>query len=365
MKILVVAGASGGHIYPAAAFLEKLQEKRASAEALLVLPSRSISVNLSSIKYRIVFIPSSRVFFSLSYKSIASLILFFRGAWQGLLILLKFKPDLVLGFGSLDSVPLVMMAWFFRIKTLIHEQNVLPGRANKLLSKFSDKVAISFLDSRCYFGLSNDKVSFTGNPLRSSLKRKDKRQSLNALGLDEGKFTVLVMGGSQGSTRLNEVFLNTVELISDKEGFQVVHILGKKESLQHFQDKYKSLRIKACVFQFCNEMDLVYSCADLAVTRAGATTISELVYFDIPAVLVPYPFAYAHQFYNAKVIENVCAGIIIKDEKLSPGLLRGIIEGYISRPELLAAKRNNYKSIFKDDPAQSLLRISESLISVN
>lgn len=365
MRVLVVTGASGGHICPAVAFLEKLQESMAFAEGLLALPARSTGVDLGSIKYGVVYLSSPRLSLSLSYKNIKGSILFLKGAWQGLLILLRFKPDLVVGFGSLDSVPLVMMAWFLRIKTLIHEQNVLPGRANRFLAKFSDRVAVSFSDSKRYFDLREDKVFFTGNPIRGSLKRRDKKESLRILGLDEGKLTILVMGGSQGSARINEAFLKAAELIYDKNKFQVLHIMGRGGLLKPAQDRYQNAGIKAKVFLFCQDMGLVYNCADLAVTRAGATSISELIYFRIPAVLLPYPFAYRHQFYNAQAIENIAAGVIIKDEEVNPGLIQGTIQRFISSPGLLAGMRDNYRSIINDNAAERLLEVSESLVYRN
>jgi len=362
MKILVVAGASGGHIYPALAFLEKLQEEKDSAEALLVLPSRSINISCSPIKYKLVYITSIKLSFSLNHNNVAGLLSFLKGAWQGLCIILRFKPDIVVGFGSIDSVPLVMAAWFLRIKTLIHEQNVFPGRANRFLAKFADKVAVSFADSGRYFDLSKDKILFTGNPIRRSLKKMSKEEALSFLGLDKDKFTVLVMGGSQGSKRINDVFLKAVELIKERERLQVVHILGIRELSPQVMDAYRRLNIKAHVFDFCDAMGYVYNAADLAITRAGATSISELIYFGVPAILIPYPFAYAHQFYNAKTLKDVCAGVIIKDEETNPSLLKEVIEQFICHSERVAEMRNNLKRIFKDDAAGCLLKASESLL---
>ncbi|MFY9402461.1 MAG: undecaprenyldiphospho-muramoylpentapeptide beta-N-acetylglucosaminyltransferase [Candidatus Omnitrophota bacterium] len=362
MRVLVVAGASGGHIFPAEAFLEKLREKYPSSESLLVLPSRSIALDLSFPKQRVAYLPSYRLSFSFSKKNIKGLLSFVRAAWQGLFILLRFKPDIVLGFGSLDSLPLVITAWFFRIKTLIHEQNVLPGKANRFLAKFSDGVAISFLESKRHFGLREDKIFFSGNPIRGSLKKEPKEEALRSFGLEEGRLTILVMGGSQGSSRVNELFLKAVELIEDKKGFQVLHILGRDGLLKDVQDRYKSLGVSAKVFLFSKEMGRVYSCADLAVSRAGATTISELIYFKVPAIFLPYPFAYRHQFYNALALEGIGAGIIIKDEEASLGALHKAIEGLVANPVGLTKMRDNFKHIFQGNAVERLLEVAESLL---
>jgi UDP-N-acetylglucosamine--N-acetylmuramyl-(pentapeptide) pyrophosphoryl-undecaprenol N-acetylglucosamine transferase len=362
MRVLVVAGASGGHIFPAEAFLEKLQKRHPSSESLLVLPSRSVSLGLSFPKQKISYLPSYRVFFSFSGKNIKESFSFLRAAWQGLFILLRFRPDIVLGFGSLDSLPLVMMAWFFRIKTLIHEQNVLPGKANRFLAKFSDGVAVSFLESKRHFDLREDKIFLAGNPIRGSLKKESRKEALRFFGLEEGRFTILVMGGSQGSSRVNELFLKAAALIEDKKGFQVLHILGKEGLLNDVQDRYKSLGVCAKVFLFSKEMGRVYSCADLAVSRAGAMTISELIYFKVPAIFLPYPFAYRHQFYNALVLEDAGAGIIIKDEEASLGVLYKAIEELIANPLGLAKMRDNFKHIFQGNAAERLLEVAEYLL---
>jgi len=360
MKVLAVTGASGGHIYPALGFLERLKKEIPTAEALLVLPSRSIKAGFSSVGYGIKYVTSAKLSFSLSPKSVIAFLSFIRGAWEGLLIILKFKPDVVVGFGSIDSVPLVMAAWFLRIKTIVHEQNVLPGKANRFLARFADKVAVSFPQSDRYLGSFKGKITLTGNPLRQALRRMGREEALGLLGLDKDKFTILVMGGSQGSRRINAAFLEAIGLIKTRSSLQAVHILGKEECALA-RESYNKLGVKAGVFNFTDSMEIVYNAADLAITRAGATTISELIYFRLPAILVPYPFAYSHQFENAKVLEEKSAGIIIRDEELTAGLLEGLIDGFIRGPERLALMRKRYEDIPGFDASGNLVKALDFL----
>lgn len=341
MKILVVAGASGGHIYPALAFLEKLPEEKRVSAALLVLPSRSRKVDLNSCVYPVKYISSGRVKLTLSRESIFAFLSFIKGGWESFRIIIKFKPDIVVGFGSIDSIFLVMFAWFFRIKTIIHEQNVLPGKANRFLVKFVDKIAISFPNSRLYFNLPADKLVLVGNPIRNSLKKISKEKALDFFDLDQNKFTILVMGGSQGSQHINAAFLNTVGSIKEKSDLQVIHLLGQGESGK-FQKLYEKIGIKARVFDFFNAMEFAYSAANLIVTRSGASTLSELIYFKLPAIIFPYPYAYRHQLENAKILSESRCAVVLSEGNLDDGLFLKSLELLMKDKNVLNSMISNF-----------------------
>jgi len=341
MKILAVAGASGGHIFPALAFMEQVKRSGVGVERLLVLPSRSIKFDVSSFDCRIKRISSARLSFKPSLKSLTAFMIFAKGAWESLIILLKFKPDAVIGFGSIDSIPLVMWGWFFRIKTIIHEQNVLPGRANIFLSKFVDKIAVSFFESREYFSVSQDKIFLTGNPIRAGLKKIARHEALSLLGLDRERFAILVMGGSQGSGRINSVFMDMLDLIKEKSRLQVIHITGIRE-YDIVLKKYERLGIKAKVYGFLEDMGLAYSAADLAITRAGAATLAELINFRLPAIIIPYPFAYSHQDLNAEILKKTGAAFVIRDDLLSPENLKEMLEDLVLSPEKIDKMRQGF-----------------------
>ncbi|MDD2679802.1 MAG: UDP-N-acetylglucosamine--N-acetylmuramyl-(pentapeptide) pyrophosphoryl-undecaprenol N-acetylglucosamine transferase, partial [Candidatus Omnitrophica bacterium] len=224
MKVLVVTGASGGHIFPAASFISALQDKHQEIETLLVLSSRSLKTGIALDNYKVRYISTPRLSRSIDINNLIALAKFLKGAWESLKIIVGFKPDIVIGFGGLDSIPCLFFAWFFRIKTLIHEQNVLPGRANRLLARFVDRAAISFSETKERLKINPGKIILTGNPLRRQLKIIAKAQALDFFGLPKDKLTLLVMGGSQGSQHINTEFLKAAAFLKDTAKFQVIHL---------------------------------------------------------------------------------------------------------------------------------------------
>lgn len=362
MKVLVVAGASGGHIFPALSFIETLKSEYKDCDILLVLPKKSIKTKVVPDVCALKFISAANIRFSFSLNNIKPILNFIKGFIESFIILVEFRPDIVVGFGSLNSVPLLLFAWLMRIKTLIHEQNVIPGRANRLLSRFSDRVAISFEQTKDYLSVSRDRLVVTGNPLRKELKKTDKQEALNFFGFKEGLFTILVMGGSQGSQKINESFVNAIIPLTDKFKLQVIHLAGAKD-LDSLNDSYRVLKIKARLLTFLDNMQYAYSIADLAVTRAGATTITELISFAIPAIIVPYPFAYGHQRSNAALLENEGCCIIIDDANLSPGILKQKIGSFLRDPKKLDGMRLKYSKFLKNNASEALVNTAFLLVA--
>ena len=339
MRVLLVTGSSGGHIFPALALMDHL--KLSGADLLIALPKNNNSSKIMAGLDQVEYIHESRLRFNLSSKNIREAFFFFIGAWQGLRIIIKFKPDVVVGFGSLHTVSLLFWAWLFRIKTIIHEQNVVAGRANRLLAKFVDKVAVSFAQTGRYLNISQEKVIFTGNPIRSDLVRMDKLKALDYFNFKEGKFNILITGGSQGSHKLNTVCSIALSGCQQKNDLQLIHISGALD-FASIKQTYVQAAITHQVFDFFSDMQYAYSVADLVISRAGATTIAELQKFNLPALLIPYPFAYAHQLSNAKVLEGSGSALIIPDEELTVERLRDQLHLLLNDPQRLKLMRQTY-----------------------
>lgn len=353
MRALIVTGSSGGHIFPALALIDAL--KNSDVELLLVLP-KSGKDNLISVEsVQVRYIPAANLSFKLSSKNIRGLGLFLSGAWEGLRIVAKFKPDVVVGFGSLNTVALIFWAWLFRKKTIIHEQNVIPGRANRLLSKLVDQVAVSFSQTGRYLNIAPKKIILTGNPLRKDLIRIDKKEALDFLGFKEGKFNLLITGGSQGSHKLNSVCWEAIFACKRRDSLQVIHITGFEDYLA-LKERYAALNLTSKVFEFFSAMQYAYSVADLVICRAGATTVAELQRFGIPAILVPYPFAYAHQQVNARVLGDLKTGIIINDGELTVEKLTARLNQLLEDPDQLKAMRQAYGQQQATDAAALLAK---------
>ncbi len=355
MRILVVAGASGGHIFPALSFLGTLKEEYKDTEEVLVLPKKSLGNQIVPSRYRVCYISISTPKFKFDFKNFIAISQFFKGSLESLFLLLEFRPDIVVGFGGLVCVPLILWSWLFRIKILIHEQNVIPGRANRLLAKFADIVAISFEETKNYFKISPFKIAITGNPIRSELKKIDKNEALNFFGFNTPKFTILVMGGSLGSHSINMGFLEAISASPSKVKIQIIHLTGENDYdlLKH---NYEGLDINFRLFGFLKDMQYAYNAADLVVSRAGATTIAEIINFSLPAIVIPYPFAYQHQISNARVLEKAQCAIIVKDEQLHTDILRKTIENFVENAEEIKKMRSNYNRIARLNASDLLIK---------
>jgi len=354
MKVLLVTGSSGGHIFPSLGFLDFIRRTRPDIETLLMLPkSASVPGDVFG-KYKVRRISATALRFQLNKKNIYAAVSFLKGAVESLIVIFGFRPDVVIGFGSIASVPCVLFAWILRIRTIVHEQNLVPGRANRFLGHFCDRIAVSFKESRAYFGVSSSKTVFTGMPLRNDMARMDKSMALDFFGLSRNKFTVLVMGGSLGSSHINRQFFLSAERLRQGHDFQVIHLSGPSD-FGWLAAGYKKLALEARVFKFLEKMQYAYSASDLVLCRGGALTIAEIVYFRVPAVIVPYPFAHQHQRRNAEFLKAREAALVIEDSTLKADELAAVLGDLASRPEKLASMRERMNGIPLVDEAGALV----------
>ncbi|MCM8801220.1 MAG: undecaprenyldiphospho-muramoylpentapeptide beta-N-acetylglucosaminyltransferase [Candidatus Omnitrophica bacterium] len=361
MKILVVAGLSGGHIFPALSFLETLKGNKKNIATLLILPKKVKQLNIPFLGDEVRYISISPIRLRLNLKNISAIFNLLKGFLESLFILVRFRPDIVVGFGSIVCVPVFLIAWLFRIKTVIHEQNVIPGRATHFLSMFAERIAISFVQTENYLRTFKSKIVFTGNPLRKDLTRYDKKTALNFFGFKHDRFTMLVMGGSQASHRINFGFLKAISDSSYRFYLQVIHLSGQ-EDFELIKKSYSYLKIQAKVFIFLKEMGFAYSASDLIISRAGATTIAEVIFYKIPAILIPYPFAYQHQLANALILQKLGTAFIIKDDELETDRLRKIMEDLIRDPERLKKMASGYSGIYIPEANKILMNEVLSLM---
>jgi UDP-N-acetylglucosamine--N-acetylmuramyl-(pentapeptide) pyrophosphoryl-undecaprenol N-acetylglucosamine transferase len=363
MRIIAVCGSSGGHIFPARAFLERLRQEYPQGEILFVLPKKSIDLDDLEAFFKIRRVSVSGITLKPPRAAFRSLINSFRAGLESLGIILSFKPDAVVGFGSFSSLPLLWLAWFFRIPTLIHEQNVVPGKANRFLAVFVDKIAVTFEESRKYFKNFRSKVVLTGMPLRSSIVRIEQKVARDYFGLSGKCFTLLVTGGSQGSHRVNFAFLDAARKLAVDHEFQVIHLCGAKD-LAELREVYEKSGIRAKVFAFLKEMQYAYSASDAVISRAGALSLSEITFFALPALLVPYPYAYRHQSINARLLEEAQCAEVIEEERLDADRLKSALAVLIEDPQRLARMRDGYRSFAVRDAAGLLCHEVVSLVRI-
>lgn len=232
----------------------------------------------------------------------------------------QFAPDVVVGFGGWISAPVVLAARQRRIECVVHEQNVELGRANRWLSRWVDRVAVSFPETRA--GLSGRCAVVTGMPVRESIGLSMPGQGADRFGLQPNRPTLLVLGGSQGSRAVNQLAVGCVPLLTPEERrqWQFLHIAGLAQE-REVREAYLRHRVAAWAGAFVTDMDAAYAQADIVIARAGASTIAELARCGKPAILIPYPHAGGHQRANARVAAAAGGAVILEESAATPSAL--------------------------------------------
>jgi len=292
--IFIVTGPTGGHFFPGLALGENIS-KISNYKITFAVPKRDYLIKwLEKKNFSYVLIPEAKLikknFFYFPFK-------FFYSFLYSLNNILKENPTIVFGTGSYVSLPFIFASKVLRKKIIIHEQNFSLGKANRILSLISYKVALTFPNKKYLF---KRKFCLTGFPLIEEFKKRYNRQEiLKEFGFEKEKTTILVMGGSQGAQFINCLIEENLYYFKNKN-FQFIHLSGKnKEKLEKSYEKYG---IKAKVFDFFSDMDKIYNITDMAICRAGAGTLAELCEWKIPSLLIPLPIAGGHQNENANYL---------------------------------------------------------------
>lgn len=232
---------------------------------------------------------------------------------RALRLIRLYGPDVVVGMGSYASFAVVQAAALLGVPTMIHEQNAVPGRANRILGRWASAVALTFEEAASWFPA--DRAHVTGLPVRAGIGSADRTEAFEFFGLEPNRRTLLVLGGSQGALSLNTAVQQAARTWLES-GVQILHITGAS----HFEQAQKYACRGYAVLPYVERMDLAYSACDLALCRAGAGTMAELAVCGVPSILVPYPYAADnHQEANAKVFEAAGASVVISDSELRSG----------------------------------------------
>lgn len=316
LRILFAGGGTGGHLFPALALAEEIKRVSRVAQIFFAGTSRGIEGKLVPQKgysLKKIWIRGFERDFNLKNAIIP--IMFTVSCMQSLVFLLKFKPNAVVGTGGYVSGPVILMAVILGIPTLIQEQNSFPGFSTRFLARFVDRVHLSFEESRKYF-IRQDNLKVSGNPTRNDLANISKEEALKKFGLRPGKLTLLVFGGSQGATSINQALLRILNKVMQIRELQIIWATGRADfaRVSVESQKYKD---RVFVKEFIDDMASAYAASDLVLCRSGATTVAELTRCGLAAILVPYPFAAAgHQEFNAKTLADRGAAVMILDREL-------------------------------------------------
>jgi UDP-N-acetylglucosamine--N-acetylmuramyl-(pentapeptide) pyrophosphoryl-undecaprenol N-acetylglucosamine transferase len=328
MRFVIAGGGTGGHLFPGMAIAEAFVERETGNEVLFIGTERGIEAKvLAGGRFPLRTIQAmplkGRSLFGKA-ETICSIPIAIAEARS---VLRDFQPELVLGVGGYASGPTLMAAFLLGTKRAIHEQNVIPGMTNHILKWFSQRIFVSFEETKRYFPA--EKTIVTGNPIRKEVFR----YAVDDKGIakkKEDRFTLLIFGGSAGAHRINEAMMEALDQFQRiKSHLRVFHQTGKGD-MDWVSKGYREKGFDARVEPFFDDMATCYQLSDLVVSRSGASTVAELALCGKAAILIPYPYAaHNHQLINAQKLVDLGAGRMIRDEELNgPSLGQAILHLY-------------------------------------
>jgi UDP-N-acetylglucosamine--N-acetylmuramyl-(pentapeptide) pyrophosphoryl-undecaprenol N-acetylglucosamine transferase len=348
MNAVIACGGTGGHLFPGIAVAEVLQNR--GHEVMLLVSEKDIDAvalsgraNFRVEKLPTVGLPSpfSPAFFGFTRRFFESLSLC-RSLYR------KFKPHAVLGMGGFTSTAPVLAGRIRGIATFIHESNAVPGKANRWTARMVNAVMLGFKECAPFFPKTQTEI--TGTPVRTELVPLDRADARRKLGLQEDLPTLLVMGGSQGASGINQALIKALPFLQDVP-LQVIHLSGARDE-RLVADNYRRENVPAYIAAFHHRMEEVYSAADLVVARAGAASLAEFAAFSLPGILIPFPYATDdHQTRNAEIYAHADAAILLKQSEISGELLARKIRQVMENRQLLQQMSANCARLAPSDAA--------------
>lgn len=342
IKVVISGGGTGGHIFPAIAIANAIKERFPEAEILFVgADNRMEMTKVPEAGYKIVGLDIAGLNRKQPWKNIPILFRLLKAMRRAKQVLKEFKPDIAIGVGGYASGPTLRKASSLRIPTLLQEQNSYAGITNKLLAKDAAKICVAYEGMETFFPA--HKIVLTGNPCRQDLlNNKITREEAAAFfEFDPNKKTILVIGGSLGSRTINQSMFNGLEEFT-KNDIQVIWQCGASYSFDlNVEMTHKTKHSNVHILDFIKRMDLAYKLADLVISRAGASSISELCLLGKPAILIPSPnVAEDHQTQNALALVKKDAAIMIADKNADKELVTAAVETILSEDKLKELSQN-------------------------
>lgn len=320
MRVIISAGGTGGHIYPALAIIDKIKEREPDSEFLYIGTHNRMEKDIIP-NYNIPFQTIEIYGFNRKHllKNFKTIKCFIKSYFSLKKTIKNFNPDIVIGVGGYVTAPVIYTAHKLGYKTFIHEQNSIPGASNKFLANCVDKIGVSLRNSLNAFP--KEKTIFTGNPC-SENALKIKKASKSEFGLSNHKKLVIVVMGSLGAGKVNEYLIEHLKDFKGKD-YELLVVTGKQD-----YDKFKDIKIKNIkIVPYIDNLTRIMKQADLLVTRAGASTLSELIALNIPSILIPSPYVpNNHQLKNALDLVDNKAAILVEEKDLKDNILEENID---------------------------------------
>lgn len=354
MRVVISAGGTGGHIYPALAIINKIKEKEPDSEFLYIGTHNRMEKDIipkKGIPYKEIEIYGFNKKALSNFKLLKCIIKSYKECKKAIK---SFKPDIVIGVGGYVTAPVILAASKLKYKTFIHEQNSVPGKTNKFLSKYVTKIGISFEDTKKYFD--ENKTVFTGNPCNEAALSSPK-MDLKEVGLTKD-FVYIVMG-SLGSDKMSNILIDMLDKF-DKKDYEVVLVTGT-----NYFDKVKDLKFpkNIKVLPYVDNQTRLMKQAKLVVSRCGATTLGEIATLGLPSIIIPSPYvADNHQYKNGLVLEEKEAAVMIEEKDLTSDYLYEQIDKLMNDSEKLNQMRENLNGLTLADGATNIYDVLTSMI---
>lgn len=360
MRVIISAGGTGGHIYPALAIINKIKENDPDSEFLYIGTHNRMEKDIIP-KYNIPF--ETLEIYGINrkniFKNFKTLNCFYQSIKKCKKLIKNFNPDIVIGVGGYVTGPVIYSAKKLGYKTFIHEQNSVPGKANIFLTKYADLIGVSFKSTIKHFP--EYKTVFTGNPCSENaikVNSLDKKE----LGLSPNKKLVLFVMGSLGSTRMNELLAKTMTAFNGKN-YEVLFVTGKED---YEKMKAKKFPTNVKVVPYIENMIRIMKNTDLIVSRAGASTLSEIIALGLPSILIPSPYVPDnHQYKNALDLIHKDAAILIEEKDIKGDILIRKIDEIINDEQKLSKMKQNLKELSIPNSATLIYENIKKLIDRN
>lgn len=350
MRFVIAAGGTGGHLFPGLAVGEVLLAR--GHEVMLLISEKEIDAVATQGRneFRIEKLAGIGLPRLLSPAVFGFAFRFWKGLRRCKALFREWQPAAVLGMGGFTSTAPILAGRSRKVPTFLHESNAIPGRANRFNAKYVTEVLLGFEECRRHF--SNAKCEVTGTPIRAALLRPvDKVAALQRAGLQSGKTTMLVMGGSQGAHGINSAVSKALPRLKHLS-WQAIHFAGAQDE-SVTRAAYEHEGVPASVAAFGHRMEEAYTASDFAIARSGAASLTELSHFGLPAILIPYPFAADdHQTANARIFADAGAAVLLKESDATPEGLGEKIASLIQDPALRATMSQRSKQLAPTSAAE-------------
>lgn len=371
MRIIFAGGGTAGHINPALAVAGYIKSKDEDVEILYVGAVNSMEEKLAKkagFKFKGIIISgfSRKISFNSLKKNIVTIKRIFTSSIESKKIIKEFKPDICMGTGGYVSGPVLKTAHKMGIPIIIHEQNAYPGIANKMLSKYAEKVMLASKEAKKYFNKKCD-IVITGNPVRTEVIEADEKLCKEKLNLDSRPL-VLSFGGSLGARKINEAVADLIENTCKDDKYYHIHAYGKYGAWFNDLLKQRGIDIKRHknldIREFIEDMDVCLAAADIVICRAGAITLSELQVKGKVAILIPSPnVAENHQYYNAMDMVNNDAAVIIEEKDLEEKCLVDKVDKILNDKTIFTKLKINSQKMSIIDTNQRIYDIMKTVVN--